>query len=152
MKGEGIMITKEQSINKYCCLYVSEYHLEMILLPFIKNKIKESEILIFTQNSLLETLHTLLKKLNLSNENKNRIIDIKNWNTEKIDLINNEDVKEYTVIINGNKEYRDRINKKIEKFNINVKNIVDCYDVNNTSIKSNYIQNNYIGVLNTESI
>ena len=147
-----MMITKEQSINKYCCLYVSEYHLEMILLPFIKNKLKESEILIFTQNNLLETLHTLLKKTNLSNENKKRIIDIKNWNTEKIDLINNEDINEYTIIINGDEEYRDRINKKIEKFNINLKNIVDCYDVNNTSIKSNYIQNNYKGVLNTESI
>lgn len=147
-----MMITKEQSINKYCCLYVSEYHLEMILLPFIKNKLKESEILIFTQNNLLETLHTLLKKTNLSNENKKRIIDIKNWNTEKIDLINNEDIYEYTIIINGDEEYRDRINKKIEKFNINVKNIVDCYDVNNTSIKSNYIQNNYKGVLNTKSI
>ena len=146
------MITKEQSINKYCCLYVSEYHLEMILLPFIKNKLKESEILIFTQNNLLETLHTLLKKTNLSNENKERIANIKNWNTEKIDLINNEDVKEYTVIINGNKEYRDIINKKIRKYKINVKNIVDCYDVNNTSIKLNYIQNNYIGVLNTEGI
>ncbi len=147
-----MMITKEQSINKYCCLYVSEYHLEMILLPFIKNKLKESEILIFTQNNLLETLHTLLKKTNLSNENKKRIIDIKNWNTEKIDLINNEDINEYTIIINGDEEYRDRINKKIEKFNINVKNIVDCYDVNHTSIKSNYIENNYKGVLNTESI
>ena len=146
------MITKEQSINKYCCLYVSEYHLEMILLPFIKNKLKESEILIFTQNNLLETLHTLLKKTNLSNENKEKIANIKNWNTEKIDLINNENVKEYTVIINGNKEYRDIINKKIRKYKINVKNIVDCYDVNNTSIKLNYIQNNYIGVLNTEGI
>ncbi len=146
------MITKEQSINKYCCLYVSEYHLEMILLPFIKNKLRESEILIFTQNNLLETLHTLLKKLNLSNENKKRIIDKKNWKTEKIDLINNEDINEYTIIINGDEKYRDRINKKIEKFNINVKNIVDCYDVNNTSIKSNYIQDNYKGILNTESI
>ena len=146
------MITKEQRINKYCCLYVSDFHLEMILLPFIKNKLKESEVLIFTQNNLLATLQTLLKKINLSNENKKRIIDIKNWNTEKIDLINNEDINEYTIIINGDEKYRDRINKKIEKFNINVKNIVDCYDVNNTSIKSNYIQDNYKGILNTESI
>jgi len=147
-----MMITKEQNMNKYCCLYVSEYHLEMILLPFIKNKLKESEILIFTQNNLVQTLHTLLNKINLSNENKEKIVNIKNWNTETIDLINNQDVKEYTVIINGDEEYRDRINKKIRKFKINVKNIVDCYDVNNSSIKSNYIQDSYKGILNTESI
>ena len=147
------MITKKQRINKYCCLYVSDFHLEMILLPFIQNKLKESEILIFTQNSLLETLHILLKRMNLSNENKKRIVDIKNWNNEKIDIINNnEELNEYTIIINGDEEYRDIINKNKENFNINVKNIVDCYDVNNTSIKSNYIQNNYKGVLNTESI
>ena len=147
-----MMITKEQSINKYCCLYVSEYHLEMILLPFIKNKLKESEILIFTQNNLVQTLHTLLNKINLSNENKERIVNIKNWNTETIDLINNQDVKEYTVIINGDEEYRDRINKKIGKFKINVKNIVDCYDVNECKIQSYEIRNKYKGLLNTEGI
>ena len=146
------MITKEQSINKYCCLYVSEYHLEMILLPFIKNKLKESEVLIFTQNNLLETLHTLLEKINLSNENKKRIIDIKNWNTERIDLNNNKDIKEYTVIINGDEEYRDRINKKIGKVKINVKNIVECYDVNECKIQSYEIRNKYKGLLNTEAI
>ena len=90
--------------------------------------------------------------MNLNNENKNDILEIKNWSNKKIDKIDDEDINEYTIIINGDKEYRDRINDKIEKLKINVKNIVDCYDVNNTSIKSNYIQNNYKGVLNTESI
>ena len=146
------MITKEQKINKYCCLYVSNFHLEMILLPFIKNRLKNSKVLIFTQNNLLETINILLTKMNLNNENKKDILKIKNWSNKKIDKIDDEDINEYTIIINGDKEYRDRINDKIEKLKINVKNIVDCYDVNNTSIKSNYIQNNYKGVLNTESI
>ena len=146
------MITKEQKINKYCCLYVSNFHLEMILLPFIKNKLKNSKVLIFTQNNLLETLNILLTKINLSNENKKNILKIESWSNKKIDKIDDEDINEFTIIINGDKEYRDRINDKIEKLKINVKNIVDCYDVNECRIQSYEIRNKYKGILNTESI
>ncbi len=146
------MITKEQKINKYCCLYVSNFHLEMILLPFIKNRLKNSKVLIFTQNNLLETLNILLTKINLSNENKKNILKIESWSNKKIDKIDDEDINEFTIIINGDKEYRDRINDKIEKLKINVKNIVDCYDVNECRIQSYEIRNKYKGILNTESI
>ena len=35
------MITKELETNKMCLFCASEYHLEMILLPYIKERINE---------------------------------------------------------------------------------------------------------------
>ena len=141
------MITKEQKINKYCCLYVSDFHLEMILLPFIKNKIKESKILIYTQSDLLGTLKVLLTRTNLSYENKRNILKIENWNNKIYKNINHEDTSEYTVIINGNDEYRRMIKKGLK--NLNIKNIVDCYNLNDSNIQKNKIKNKYNGILNT---
>lgn len=141
------MITKEQKINKYCCLYVSDFHLEMILLPFIKNKIKESKILIYTQSDLLGTLKVLLTRTNLSYENKRNILKIENWNNKIYKNINHEDTSEYTVIINGNDEYRKMIKKGLK--NLNIKNIVDCYNLNDSNIQKNKIKNKYNGILNT---
>ncbi len=146
------MITKEQNINNYCCLYVSDFHLEMILLPFIKNKMKTSEILIFTQKDLSKSIKILLERTNLSNESKNIILNIRNWNNKQIDEINKLSNKEYTIIINGDEKYRNIISKKINNLEINVINIIDCYDINNSRIKEYEINNKYKGILNTENI
>ena len=146
------MITKEQKINKYCCLYVSDFHLEMILLPFLKNKINNSKTLIYTQKNLIGSIKVLLEKTNLNFEDKNKILNIKYWNNENMDEICIEDTKEYTIIVNGDKEYITNINKEIKKINADVINIVDCYDINNIDIKSQDINGKYKGILNTESI
>ena len=45
------MITKESKAVKKCCLYASDFHLEMILLPYIKERINKSNFIIFTQKT-----------------------------------------------------------------------------------------------------
>ena len=146
------MITKEQNINKYCCLYVSDFHLEMILLPFIKNKMDSSKILFFTQKNLYESVQKVLERTNLNLNNKNKILNIKNWNNKKIEIVSNEKDDEYTIIVNGDKEYRDKTISEIKRLKINVKSIVDCYDINNCGLKLNEIKNKYEGVLNTGNL
>ncbi len=146
------MITKEQKINKYCCLYVSDFHLEMIILPYLKKKMNNSKILIYTQKNLLESIKILLEKTNLNLEYKKKILSIKCWSNEKIDEIYNENIKEYTIIVNGDKKYITNINKRIKMINADVINIVDCYDINNIDIKSQDINGKYKGILNRESI
>ena len=96
------MITKEHKINKYCCLYVSDFHLEMILLPYLKNKIDNSKTLIYTQKDLMESIRILLDKTNLKFEDKKKILNLKYWNNN-INEICNENVKEYTIIVNGDR-------------------------------------------------
>ena len=152
MKGEKKMITKKPKINKNCCLYVSEFHLEMILLPYLKRRMKNSEILIYTQNDLVESIKILLDRTNLNIEDKEKILNIKYWDNKNINKNKNENSKEYTIIINGNKEYIKEINKKIKILNAEVINVVDCYDINNCIIEPSFIKSNYKNILNTENI
>ncbi len=146
------MITKKQKINKNCCLYVSDFHLEMILLPYLKRRMNNSEILIYTQNDLAESIKTLLDRTNLNIEDKEKILNIKYWDNKNINKNKNENSKEYTIIINGNKEYIKEINKKIKILNAEVINVVDCYDINNCIIEPSFIKSNYKNILNTENI
>ena len=114
------MVTKEYESRKSCCFYVSEYHLEMILVPYIKNNLEKYNILIYTEENLLESVKLLLERINLNQEEKNKILEL-NWGGDVIKNIenneNNNDKK--IVIINGSINFIKKINKKLE----NVKNL-----------------------------
>ena len=44
-KGMNKMVVENNKIEKLCCFYVSDFHLEMILLPYINKKIEENIII-----------------------------------------------------------------------------------------------------------
>lgn len=142
------MITKEQKITKYCCLYASDFHLEMILLPYIKNKMYKSNVIVFTENNLKDSLCILLERTNLKLEDKNEIMNIKNWNTVKFEEKYKEN-EEYTIIINGNNDYRNKIHKELENKVTCKVNIIDCYDLNKINISRQKLQSEYEMCLNT---
>ena len=67
--------TKEKS----CVFYVSNYHFEMISLPYISKKLEENKkILILTQENLEETINKLISKINFKEQKKNKILEMKN--------------------------------------------------------------------------
>ena len=140
------MFTKECKSNKYCCFYVSDYHLEMILLPYIKERIKEEKIAIYTEENLSKSIQTLLEKTNLNNEEKSQIMNL-NWEKREIE---NENLENSTIIINGDENYISKINNNIK----NMKNtkIIHCYNLNKNNVNVEEIKKNYDGVLNTEKI
>ena len=142
------MITKEQKFTKYCCLYASDFHLEMILLPYIKNKIYKSKVIIFTEENLKDSLKILLERTNLKLEDKNEIMNIKSWNTDKFEEKYNEN-EEYTIIINGKNDYRNKIHKELENKVTCKINIIDCYDLNKIDINRQKLQSEYEMCLNT---
>ena len=89
------MVVKDKKIEKVYSSYVSEYHLEMILVPFINSKIEEKEnVVIETEYDMNETLNTLLSKLNLKEENKEKILRL-GWNKKE----NNIKSKDNVIII-----------------------------------------------------
>lgn len=143
------MITKELNIKKYGCFYVSDYHLEMILLPYIKKHIDNSKIIIFTEEDLLSTIRILLDRVNFSEAEKNKILDLHYWNRKKIKELLDKNEK-YIFIINGNISYIEEMNKKIEKFDLKNYNIVDCYNVEKIDVSE--IENKYDLKLNTSKI
>lgn len=133
------MVVKDERIEKTCCFYVSEFHLEMILLPYIKEKIEEN-ITILTQINLENTIKILLSRINLKNEEKQKILNLK-WNGE-------ENIQENSnIIIIGSEEFIKNKNKKIQ--NKNPKTILDCYDLELIGEKIDNIAEQYKNTLNT---
>ena len=64
--------------EKTCSIYASDYHFEMIILPYIEKNIEENkEIIIFTENNLEETINTLVSKTNLKDDKKKKILRIR---------------------------------------------------------------------------
>ena len=115
-----------------CAFYASDYHLEMIMLPYINENLKENKnIYVFTQNNLENTMNELLNKINLKKETKNNILNI-NWkNDDKNkynDLINDD--KELTIFVKGNEDYIEKINDSLSKIRVSRKiEVVDCYNL-----------------------
>lgn len=146
------MVTKECKIKRYACFYVSNYHLEMILLPYIKNKIDKSNIVIFTEENLQDTIKILLSRINFKQEEKKQILNLHHWNNNKKAKISELNNQEYTFIVNGSLEYIKEINLKIKETNLKKINIIDCFNVNNKDLNINEIKDKYDKILNTQNI
>lgn len=118
------MIISQNKIENKCCFYVSDFHLEMIILPYINEKIKENKsIVIITQNKLEDSMKILISKMNL--KNKEQILEL-DWNNSEIDKINERD--NIVIINNGTKKFIEEKNKEIkERLGNMYFEIVDCY-------------------------
>lgn len=143
------MVTKECNSNKYCCFYVSDYHLEMILLPYIKSKINTSKIIICTDKELSKSMEVLLNKTNFTLEEKNKILNL-GWDNKEIKDISNYKEENKIIIVNGSNKYITDIEKKIE--NLENSNVIHCYNITKKGFKIEEIKQKYKGILNTQTI
>ena len=55
------MITKEQNYNRNCLFCASDYHLEMILLPYIIEKKDKYKTIVFTESNLEVGLSKIIR-------------------------------------------------------------------------------------------
>lgn len=133
------MVTQNKRIERICSFYVSDFHLEMILLPYINEKIdNKEEVTILTEKNLEETLKILLSKMNIKEENKQKILEL-GWSGE-------EKIKENAnVIIIGSESYIKEKNEQIE----DAISILDCYDFEKVKDNIDNITNKYEKRLNT---
>lgn len=146
------MITKEHKIERTCLFCASDYHLEMILLPYIKDRLDKYNFLIFTENNLEESINFLLTKVNLDEKDKEKIKNL-NWkNTDEIKFKQLEKNKNLHIIINGCFSYIKYINNRIKEFRNKELEIVDCYHVGDSDVDILEISKKYNSVLNTQKI
>lgn len=148
------MECNENNIIKLCSFYISDWHLVTMLLPYINQKINEEvEIATILEKDLNEKIAKLVERLNLNNTEK--ILNL-NWNKfkERGKIIYNKDNKEKILIINGNREFVDNINKKIEKYfkthKVNgIIKIINCYEITELSGDITEILDEHDKVFNT---
>lgn len=133
------MVVQNERKEKTCCFYVSDFHLEMILVPYI-NEIIDENITILTEKKLSETLKILISKMNLKEENKQKILEL-GWDGE-------EKIKQNSnIIIIGSKEFIKNKNQELE--NKNVLSVLDCYDFEEEKDDMENIVKQYQNILNT---
>ena len=148
------MITKESETIKKCCLYASDYHLEMKLLPYIKEKINKVNFVIITENNLEETMEILLDRINLDKKDKEDILNL-NWKQgekDKIKYIESIDnINEIEVIVKGNYKFVNSVNEKIELLDKNIK-ITNCFCITDDYINIDEIKGDYTEFINTKKI
>ena len=142
--------------KKVCSFFASDYHFEMISLPYIENKLRaDKKVFILTENSLQNTIKTLIEHINLSDKKKENILNL-DWNNNdeekykniKENIKNGEDV---VIFVKGKTKYIEEANKNIEKINDKNKNIkiIDCYNIDEIAHNMQEIENNYAKILNT---
>ena len=120
-----------KKINKMCSFYVNEWHLTMMLIPYINKEIQEKgEIKIISEQNLELHIQSILSRLSLKQEMKEQINKIDWKETIKIeDKIENSKENSKIIVI-GNKEYIEKTNQIIEDNIINKQiTIINCYEV-----------------------
>lgn len=139
------MTTSKGTIEKKCCFYASDFHLEMTIVPYINRKIEENKnVIIVTQNNLEETMKVLISRMNIKNKD---IICNLDWNNN--DIAQAIGKNNLIMIVNGNKEFIDYKNKEIkELLGQEVIELINCYYFDEIKDEMVQIRANYTGVLN----
>lgn len=154
------MSIENKSIMKLCSFYVSDWHLVTMLLPYVNRKINEKEkIVTVLETDIKNNVETLVKRLNLRNEQEILNIDwSKRDNYLSINkLLNNNIEENIIIVVNGTKEYIKEANKNIERIieknkdKINQKNIkiINCYEIVEFNGSIVEILDNHDKILNT---
>lgn len=150
-----------KKLLKLCSFYVSDWHLITMMIPYLNEEInKENKIVTILEKDIKDKVETLVQKLNLKNSEK--ILNIE-WNVIKTkkyaeikNLINKESKmsKRITIIVNGSKKFIDTVNKNIEKWikqDKNLQNIklINCYEITEFNYNINEILDEHDKILNT---
>ena len=129
MKGlRDTMIRENERREKMCLFFVSDYHFEMISLPFINKELNDDKnVVVMTENSLDDTVDELLSKINLNQNDRDKLKGI-DWSANDFTKLNDvkcasEDVK-----------------------------VIDCYDINEVHDDVSHIVKSYGQVLSTSGI
>ena len=159
---------QKKNVKYMCSFYASEWHLAVMLLPYISKQIEKGiKFDTILKEEIAKNVKELISKLNLNKKIEEKMLDI-NWNLNKIntqeeinkfmnDKIKSE--KSISIIINGtNKEVEDTYDlinnwltknlKIINENNIEI-TIISCFKALEIKENINNIINEYDFALNT---
>lgn len=150
------MLKKDKTKEKNCLFFASDYHFEMISLPYINKSIKNNkEVIVISENNLENTINKLLLQVNLEDDEKDKIlkIDWRNNDFDKFKEIKEADKEKRNTIvfIKGKENYIKNVNKNLENWikDDNKIEIIDCYDINEIEENVEEIAKKYNNILVT---
>ena len=159
----------ENNKLRICSFYVSDWHLTAMLLPFIEEKTEKGEII----NTILEknityNMKEILSRIKISNRTKEQILKkdrkkkslIKYGENRKFMEKVTRNQKTVTILVEGNKDRIDYINKNIDKWMQKQERklkrkeikIINCYEVTEFNNNLQEILDKHDKILNTSGI
>ena len=142
------MVLEEKKVKNICNFYVSEYHLEIMLLQYISKKIdNEENITIITEIDLESTLNVVIERINLEKDKKEKIKKI-GWNIQNIENI----ISNTNVILIGSKKFINEKVFELKERQVENLEIIACYNYNEVKNDMKEIVSKYDGMLNTLGI
>lgn len=140
----------KETKEKVCCFFASDYHFEMIALPYINTNMDNNKnVKIFSQNDLEKTVNTLVSKINLKDDRKEEILNL-DW-SKKDNLDSVETIDENSVVfIKGEEDYINRVNQKLKENNLDNIKVINCYEIDEVKDHVDNIMEKYDRILNTE--
>lgn len=159
-------MSNQETFEKICSFYVSDWHMVTMLLPYISKQIENNiNVETMLQKDVDKNVTELISRLNIHNEKEitkinwkqNKIIKYKE--TEKyLDKAISKS-KEIIILVNGTNEYINTVNTNIYNYihkNIrkltskgNKIKIINCYEVMQFNYNINTILDSHDKVLNT---
>lgn len=142
-----------RKINKMCSFYVNDWHLTVMMLPYINGKLQENEkVTIISEENLLNNINTILERTNIKEEYKKQIQTIGWEKTSQKEIKNKIQEQENgnNIIIIGKEDYIENTNQIIEtKVKTGEINVIDCYEVMEFNNNMENILKNHEKIINT---
>lgn len=142
-----------RKINKMCSFYVNDWHLTVMMLPYINGKLQENEkVTIISEENLLNNINTILERTNIKEEYKKQIQTIGWEKTSQKEIKNKIQEQENgnNIIIIGKEDYIENTNQIIEnKVKTGEVNVIDCYEVMEFNNNMENILKNHEKIINT---
>ena len=158
LKGLVFMVKKSKKEEKLCLFFASDYHFEMISLPYINENLKkDNNVVVMTENDLNGTVDKVLSRVNIAKEEKDKITKI-DWDCDDVSKFKeiknaNENGKETVIFVKGNENYIKSVNENIKNWmNNGDLKVIDCYDINEVYEDVSCIAKNYSKVLSTSGV
>lgn len=152
------MVKKSKKEEKLCLFFASDYHFEMISLPYINENLKkDNNVVVMTENDLNGTVDKVLSRVNIAKEEKDKITKI-DWDCDDVSKFKeiknaNENGKETVIFVKGNENYIKSVNENIKNWmNNGDLKVIDCYDINEVYEDVSSIAKNYSKVLSTSGV
>ncbi len=150
------MNNKLETKEKICSFYASDYHFEMIALPYMCKSLEENkDVVILTENDLNETMKTLLSKMNFKADKKETILNL-DWENNDLNKFkrikdNIDNNRKMVIFIKGKENYIKNANQNLEKWISKAENlkVIDCYDIEEVTDRANDIISSYDKILRT---
>lgn len=148
------MENQRGTIMKVCNFYVSQWHLAMTLIPYLKTCIEQYEIETLFEMDMLERVQILLSKIPMEEQKKKEILAL-NWFQETKSKMTQASTKTDKMwIIAGSQSYVEEKNRLVDEWRKNYPEenikIVNCYYLEKKQMNMKDIMQKHQKILSTK--